>query len=57
MVGGRAGHCRGHLAGYKIPRRVLVVDELPRTTTGKVRKPVLRELVTREPVDSARTPS
>ncbi|MFC5949564.1 class I adenylate-forming enzyme family protein [Pseudonocardia lutea] len=49
--------CRGHLAGYKIPRRVLVVDELPRTTTGKVRKPVLRELVTREPVDTARTPS
>ncbi|WP_181779450.1 acyl-CoA synthetase [Pseudonocardia pini] len=38
--------CRGHLAGYKIPRRVLVVPELPRTTSGKVRKPELRKLVT-----------
>jgi acyl-CoA synthetase (AMP-forming)/AMP-acid ligase II len=40
--------CRGLLAGYKIPRRVLVVPELPRTTSGKVRKPELRALVTEE---------
>ncbi|GAA4549472.1 AMP-binding protein [Pseudonocardia xishanensis] len=37
--------CRGHLAGYKIPRRVVVVPELPRTTSGKVGKPELRRLV------------
>jgi acyl-CoA synthetase (AMP-forming)/AMP-acid ligase II len=34
--------CRAELAGFKIPRRVLVVDELPRTHTGKVDKPELR---------------
>jgi len=28
--------CREHLAGYKVPRRVVVVDELPRSPIGKV---------------------
>jgi acyl-CoA synthetase (AMP-forming)/AMP-acid ligase II len=31
-------HCDAHLASFKVPRRVEVVDELPRTGTGKVRK-------------------
>lgn len=31
------------IARYKIPKRVLVVDELPRTATGKVRKAELRQ--------------
>lgn len=31
------------LARYKLPREVIVVDELPRTSTGKIRKNVLRE--------------
>lgn len=30
------------LARYKIPKRVLIVDELPRNTMGKVQKNVLR---------------
>jgi acyl-CoA synthetase (AMP-forming)/AMP-acid ligase II len=34
---------RGHLAGYKLPRVVEFVDELPRTPTGKVLKRRLRE--------------
>lgn len=34
---------RNHLGGYQIPKRVVVVDELPKTSTGKVRKNVLRE--------------
>lgn len=34
---------RSRLAGYKLPRRVLFVDELPRNPMGKVRKTVLRE--------------
>ena len=34
--------CRGKLAGYKIPRRLEVVDMLPRTATGKVQKHLLR---------------
>lgn len=33
----------GRLAGYKIPKRVLLVDELPRNTMGKVQKNVLRQ--------------
>src|SRR5262249_42582546 len=33
---------RSRLARYKIPKRVLVVPELPRNTMGKVRKNVLR---------------
>ncbi|MFF0491449.1 acyl-CoA synthetase [Nocardia sp. NPDC004068] len=37
-------HVRSHLARYKIPRRVVFLDELPRNPTGKVLKRVLREL-------------
>ena len=32
-----------HLARYKRPRRLAVVDALPRNATGKVQKTVLRE--------------
>ena len=32
----------GRLARYKIPKKVIVVDELPRTASGKVRKADLR---------------
>ena len=38
-----AAHVRERLAGYKCPDRFEVVDELPRTSTGKVRKYELRE--------------
>lgn len=34
--------CRARLAGFKSPRRVEFVDELPRTATGKIRKATLR---------------
>ncbi|OLL71066.1 Long-chain-fatty-acid--CoA ligase [Pseudonocardia sp. Ae168_Ps1] len=34
---------RDHLDGYKIPKAVLVLDELPKTSTGKIQKNVLRE--------------
>ena len=34
--------CRAELAGYKIPRRLVIVDELPRNATGKIDKPELR---------------
>lgn len=37
-------HVRDTLAGYKVPRSVTVLDELPRGTTGKILK---RELVER----------
>lgn len=35
---------RQHLAGYKIPKGITVVSELPLSSVGKVRKTVLREL-------------
>ncbi|ATQ30225.1 acyl-CoA synthetase [Rhodococcus ruber] len=35
-------HTRGLLAGYKIPRDIVFASDLPRTSTGKVRKNELR---------------
>lgn len=34
--------CRAHLAGFKIPRRLHIVDVLPRNPSGKVLKRELR---------------
>ena len=28
--------CRQHLAGYKVPREIVLIDDLPRSTIGKV---------------------
>lgn len=36
-------HCAGRLASYKLPTRVVVVDELPLNASGKIHKLVLRE--------------
>ncbi len=36
-------HCRGRIAHYKVPRYVLLVEDLPMTVTGKVQKFKLRE--------------
>lgn len=37
------GFCRGKLAGYKLPRSVEFLDQLPRNPSGKVLKRELRE--------------
>jgi fatty-acyl-CoA synthase len=37
-------HVRDHLANYKIPRDIVVLDELPRNATGKVLKRELEKL-------------
>jgi fatty-acyl-CoA synthase len=37
------GFCREHLAGFKLPRTV-VFTQLPKTSTGKIQKYVLREM-------------
>jgi acyl-CoA synthetase (AMP-forming)/AMP-acid ligase II len=38
------GWAAEHLSSYKAPRRIVVVDELPRTGTSKVQKSEVREL-------------
>jgi len=40
---GVIGWCREHMANYKVPRRVEIVDALPMTASGKVQKFALRE--------------
>jgi len=37
--------CRDHLAHYKAPKRIVFVDALPRTATGKLQKNLLRDAV------------
>ncbi|NKB47197.1 MAG: AMP-binding protein [Legionellales bacterium] len=37
-------HCHDHLTGYKIPKQIIVVDQLPKTNVGKVLRRQLREL-------------
>ncbi|MES2682016.1 MAG: long-chain-fatty-acid--CoA ligase [Pseudomonadota bacterium] len=36
-------HCRGLIAGYKVPKEVRFVDALPMTATGKVLKRMVRD--------------
>ncbi|WP_327084960.1 benzoate-CoA ligase family protein [Nonomuraea sp. NBC_01738] len=40
--------CREGLAAFKRPRAVLVLDELPKTATGKIQRVVLRRVAARE---------
>lgn len=40
---GIAAHVKANLAGYKVPRQIEFVDELPRNATGKVLKRTLRD--------------
>jgi fatty-acyl-CoA synthase len=37
-------YCRERLAGFKCPKRIEFVDELPKTSTGKIQKYILREM-------------
>ncbi len=43
---------QGRLAPYKMPRRLLTADTLPRTPTGKVMKHALRAMFAAEPAHS-----
>ena len=36
-------YCRGRIASFKIPRHVLLVDDFPMTSSGKIQKVKLRE--------------
>ncbi|MBN2798857.1 MAG: acyl--CoA ligase [Deltaproteobacteria bacterium] len=35
--------CRGHLAGYKVPRKIEIVDDLPKLPSGKIDRVQLLE--------------
>ena len=36
-------HCRQHLAGYKAPKTIDYLAEIPRSAAGKIQKQPLRE--------------
>ena len=36
-------HCRAHLAGYKVPKQIELLSELPKTGSGKISKQRLRD--------------
>ena len=38
-----SAHCRAHLAGFKVPRQLVVRETLPRNPSGKVLKRALRD--------------
>ncbi len=38
-------YARAHLAGFQVPKRVLVANQLPKTATGKTRKHEVRDWV------------
>jgi fatty-acyl-CoA synthase len=46
-------YCRDHLAPHKTPRYWTVLEEFPLTSSGKVRKFVLRERFLAQPPDIA----
>lgn len=43
-------HCRDRLASYKAPRIIEIMDELPKTVTGKIQRNQLREERTTAPL-------
>jgi long-chain acyl-CoA synthetase len=40
---GLSEHCRKHLGGFQVPKLVRILDEMPMTATGKLRKVELRQ--------------
>ena len=36
-------HCRELLAAYKVPKRIVVIDEMPRSLLGKILRKQVRE--------------
>jgi long-chain acyl-CoA synthetase len=42
---GLRGHCREHLAGYKVPKRIVAIPDMPRSMLGKILRKQVREQV------------
>lgn len=36
-------HCKEHLGAFQVPKRVVLIEKMPMTTTGKIQKAILRE--------------
>jgi acyl-CoA synthetase (AMP-forming)/AMP-acid ligase II len=47
-------HCRGHIGGYKIPRRMVFVEQLPKSAMGKILKSELRKRYAQSGLDEVR---
>jgi acyl-CoA synthetase (AMP-forming)/AMP-acid ligase II len=46
--------CRTRVARFKVPREIVFIEDLPKTPTGKIQKPVLREsYLATQPADAA----
>lgn len=43
-VSGLKEHLSNNLANFKLPRKIVVMDSLPKNATGKIMKKTLREL-------------
>lgn len=48
-------HCRERLAGYKSPKRIAIVEQLPKNASGKILKRDLRERYARSEWSAAET--
>lgn len=42
-------HCKRKLSSYKVPRRIIFIQEFPKTTTLKIKKNELRQLLKSKP--------
>jgi acyl-coenzyme A synthetase/AMP-(fatty) acid ligase len=42
-------HCREHLADFKCPRVIHIVDEIPRTATGKIQRRMVAAAIAEKP--------
>jgi non-ribosomal peptide synthetase component E (peptide arylation enzyme) len=47
-------HLKGQVADYKLPERLHIVDELPFTATGKLRRHVLRDMIAKGQIAARR---
>ncbi|KAH0451143.1 hypothetical protein IEQ34_018442 [Dendrobium chrysotoxum] len=44
-------YCRRNMAGYMVPKKVVFVEEMPKTATGKIQKNKLREMAREFEID------
>ena len=38
-------HCKNNLGGYKVPKKIIFVDTLPKNSTGKIQKNKLLDVI------------